>query len=271
VQREILRSKVEAWMPTVKGFLGTLRDITLQYTPPKTANEHIASGMEEFGIEVRILNSKGEVLKHYMIGGVTPGENGTYAKLVGSDQPFVVHKKFSEGGLRKQFDRSVEEWRNRFIFQEEWDEISKVSVDYPKFPSRSFVIQKENEDAYAVTRPGEPLGSSKLKLRRGEAEAYLMHFEEVGIESFENNHKQRDSILQIDPFVSLTLLKEDGERKWLKLYPLNHVTGEIDLSEGYVNSGQLFRFLGDYSSGDFIMIQHFTIGETLRKYDDFKK
>ncbi len=265
----MLNDSIECWVPVVKGFLGSLRDMRVAYTPPSTANSKVLKDLETFGIDVKIFDKDQELIQAYTIGGVTPDERGTYAKKPDSDQCFVLHIPYQEGSLRRRFNLEISEWRNRFIFQEQWDEISKVTVDYAHYPDRSFVLTKEDKAEYSVMRPGENSLQTKRSISKGRAEAYLMHFEEIGIEAFENQYKKRDSVLTLQPFASVTLEKDDGEKKWIKLYPIHPQTGEVDVSEEHARTTQLFRFFGHFSSDDFVLIQHFTIGNALRSYSDF--
>ncbi|MDX1685262.1 MAG: DUF4340 domain-containing protein [Saprospiraceae bacterium] len=263
-----LNDTMEIWKPTVSIILQTLRDLEVKYTPPKAALPGFRKDIDEFGIHVKVYNVQEDLMTAFSIGGVTPGEDGTFVLKEGSDQPFVVGIPYQEGTIRNRFFVDEEEWKNRWIFREDLESINKVSVDYSKFPQHSFVLERQDENEYAIARPNEEdLGEAPKILNRGKAEAYLMAFEKVGIEAYENSYKKRDSIRALPHFARITV-ETDSEVKWLKLYPINHKTGEVDLSKDFATSGQLFRYLGDYSSGDFVLIQHLTIGDALVTYSD---
>lgn len=260
---------LEVWGPTMQTLLGTLRDMRIEYTAPKAAKEKIQSDIAKFGVEVVALDDSGQELMAFTLGGVTPGENGTYAIKKGYDQAFVVGIPYQEGTIRNRFYINEEEWKNRWIFREHLKDIEKVTVDYPFFPSRSFVMERLGEDEYRIGRlEGESDVTDLQQVPVGTAEGYLMQFKEIGIEAYENAYKKKDSIRSLQPLVTLTVATRDTQ-KWIKLYPINHETGEVDLSEEFLAKGQLFRFFGDYSSGDFVLIQFFTIGDALKKYADF--
>ena len=140
-----VNDSVKAWLPVVQGFLGTLRAMRVSYTPTSKTNAKVKKDIEEFGIDVEIKDRSGNVIQSYSIGGVTPDERGTFALKPGTDQSFVIYIPYQEGGLRRRFTRDVEEWRNRFLFEEKWEEISKVTVSYSHMNDKSFVIQKDDK------------------------------------------------------------------------------------------------------------------------------
>lgn len=259
---------LEIWGPTMITLLSTLRDMKVDYTPPKAVLNKVKKDIEEIGIEVLVYDESDELMTGFTIAGVTPGEDGTYAVKKGFEQPFIVGIPYQEGTIRNRFLIQEEEWRNRWIFREPLETIKKVTVDYPAFPERSFVMERHSDEDYRISRLDSELSKNNTqKVSQGTAEGYLSYFERIGIEAYENKYKKRDSLLALPPLVTITVDAKD--EKWLKLYPINHEKGDVDLSKEFLSKGQLFRFIGHYSSGDLVLIQFFTIGDALRKFDDF--
>lgn len=264
----LMNDSMEIWDATMKIFLNTCKDLKVDYTVPRKSLERIKQDFKERGINVKILDKKGQVLNQYTVGKNLPGEDGTIAMKPGAKDAFIVGIPYQVGTVR---DRYIvkQDWKNRWIFREKLDDIKKVSVLYPSFPDRSFILEKVGRDEYNLSRPDNESVQSKPKtLKRGKAEAYLMNFEQIGIEAYENIHPKQDSIRGLEPYAIVNVDAKDG-KKWIKLYPINHTNGQVDTSPEFVNSGQLFRFFGDYSAGDFVLIQHYTIGDALRTYSYF--
>jgi len=268
--RWMINDSFPIFKPVIEVFLRTLRDIKVDYTPPKAALPVAQKDFEQFGIDVVILDKRGNVLQDYIIGGVTPDEKGTYARRPKSDNPFVLRIPFLEASIRGRFEVRPEEWRDRFIFQEKWDDIKSVTLEYPRARSSSFTLTADGSRFYVEALDGEH-SSERQAITRGQAEAYLMHFEKLGCEAYENDHPKRDSVTTLIPYCNLTLERKDGEVKWLKLYPINDMTGDVDLTRDYLNSGRLFRYLGEMHNEDFIFIQQFTIGKVLVPYRHFSR
>ena len=260
---------VLVWPPQMKTLLLSLESVAVDYTPPKALIPTMRKSFEEIGIQVIAYDKKGRELTNFVVGGVTPDERGTYGIKEGSDQPFILHIPLIEGGIRKRFDITAMDVKSRDLFLGPWTEVERVSVDYPHAPSSSFVVSKEGSE-YFVRPIGNEGGSEGRKITKGEAEAYLMHFERLGFEAFERRYAKKDSLRQLQPYATVTVKRDDEEPKWIKLYPISHLTGDVDLSQEFYDSGELFRYLGDVSNGDFILIQQLTIGKALRTYESFK-
>ena len=263
-----VNDSVLVWPPQMRTLLASLESVAVDYTPPKALVPTMKKSFEEIGIQVIAYDKKGRELTNFMIGGVTPDERGTYGIKTGATQPFILHVPLIEGGIRKRFDLTAMDVKSRDLFLGPWTGVEKVSVDYPHKPSSSFVLTKEG-DSYSV-RPIEQEGRSEgRRIGQGEAEAYLMHFERLGFEAFERRYPKKDSLRQLQPYATITVKRDGEDPKWVKLYPLSHVTGDVDLSQEFYKKGELFRYLGDVSNGDFILIQQLTIGKALRTYESF--
>ena len=98
-----------------------------------------------------------------------------------------------------------------------------------------------------------------------------MHFEELGFEAYENAHPKKDSIINLTPFASVTVEKEDGEVKWIKVYPWSGEIGMLDRSDEYLSKNEFFRYLAHTDDGDLILIQDLSIGHALKEYEYFFK
>jgi len=260
---------VLVWPPQARLLLGVLARLKVDYTPPKAMVSNMEQSFKDFGIEVYAYDKRNNELLSFILGGVTPGEDGSYAKRIGYDQPFVVVMPNRTGGVRSYFNFKMKDLKNRYLFKSEWDEVKRVSLDYPKAPNKSFVLEND-KGQYKISRFQKEGSSDSYKISKGRAEAYLMNFELLGFEAFENEHTKRDSISSLAPYASMTVELMDGTNKWIKLYPYDGMIENINLSEEFLNKGDFFRYLAPVSTGDFILIQQNNIGKTLKSYEYFK-
>ncbi len=258
----IYNGKYKARDGAMEILLQTITRINVNYIPPKAAEKNMIKDLVTDAVTVEVYNKKGERIKRYQIGGVTNDERGTFAIMDGAEQPYVVHIPGFVGQLRKRFLLGDDEWRDRYIFLEKPEEIQSVSVDYPTEKFQSFKLEKTGEAQFSVSplNPATPV--SRQPQRKGFAEAYIIQFEKLGAEAFENSHPDRDSIKLNVPFATVSLKKTTGEEKTVKFFPM-----EINLNdrgEQYVH-----RYFAETSSGDFMLVQDRVFQGVFRGYGYF--
>lgn len=264
----LVNDTVELWSPQLRQLYLAFGSLEVNYAPSKALLSTMQKSFKDHPIVARAYDKKGNELIGFILGGVTPDEKGTYAKRLDADNPFVIHIPGLQGNIRKRFSYKMKDLENRFFFEEEWDDINEVTVEYPRGFRTPFSLQK-NGRSYEVQKLKSEGKADPLKIKKGRAEAYLMHFERLGFEAFENQHKQKDSITALVPFATITMKKDDGETKWMKLYPFNDNVENIDLSDTYLGQGKFFRYLAHTHKDDLILIQDGTIGKTLEQYETF--
>ena len=57
-----------------------------------------------------------------------------------------------EGNLRERFLLKINDWRDRTIFQEDPEEIKKVTISYPRSSASGFILEQKGNRAYDVRR-----------------------------------------------------------------------------------------------------------------------
>lgn len=262
-QKWMFNKTIPARPTAIEQLLETMRKIKVNYVPPEAAEASMVKSIAAEGIKVETYDKDGKIIKVYYVGGVTPDETGTYMMMEGAEHPYVTHIPSLYGAVRVHYRMEADEWYDRTIFEEKPESIQSVSVEYPLQKSESFKIDKTGELEYAVTPFFSTTPVSKVPQKKGIAEAYLLNFEKLGVESHESNQALRDSITALIPFAILTLKKTDGSEKVVKFWPIEQIEQE--------ESGKIFniRYLAECSWGPFVLTQHQVFGPVFRGYNFF--
>ncbi len=252
----------------IENLLDAVSRIQVKYKPPVAAVENMIKELSSQGIKVELYDKNDKVLKTYYIGGGTADERGTHAIMEGAEQPYVTHIPGWEGNIRFRYNLVGEDWRDKTLLSFQNEDIASISIEYPKQKNKSFILKKESNQ-YEVTpfyeitpRINRPLSSSKI-------EAYLMGYENIIAEAFENENPVRDSILQLVPFSIIRLKNREAKETELKLYPIVPKGVIIDPKTGLQQYGQIERFFVEYNETDFMLTQNIVINKILWAYDFF--
>lgn len=231
--------------------LDAITRITIAYKPAQAAVPQMVKNLATEGIKVEIYDPSGKLLKVYYVGGATPDERGTFVIREGYDQPYVAELPGWEGNLRFRYNLRGEDWRDRSVFAEDPDAIRWVSIEYPRQRNMSFRLEKK-QGSFEVTPfyPNTP--RSTRPMRPGAAEAFLVGFEQLGAEAFENDYPYQDSIRQMLPFAEIAMGYAQGGEKKVRFYPLSNPAD----SAGIPANGETERFFAATDRGDFLLVQN---------------
>ncbi|TVR87616.1 MAG: DUF4340 domain-containing protein [Saprospirales bacterium] len=248
-----------------------IRDLEVRFIPPRASYTNIVQTIASLGIKVEIYDTRDNLMKSYYIGGVTNDEKGTHFLMEGSEQPYVMHIPYWSGSLRARFDLRADHFRDRAIFNERIRDIEKIEVKYPFQQDESFVIEREGETSWGV-RPLDPDMPRITRTRHpGLVESYLRNYRRVGVEGFENQHPQKDSILSSDPFAKISLTRNNGDvvsytlyQRFPELIPGPFAAAEFDATEF-----QLRFYVHSAQRDDFMLAQYFVLRDILWGYSWF--
>jgi hypothetical protein len=258
----------------IENLLDAIQRVEIDHIPAKAAVQNIVRNLAGEGIKVELYESGAKPIKTYYVGGGTSDERGVYMIMEGFDQPFVCHIPGWEGNLRYRYNLRGDDWRDKTVFAEDPEQIQSLSIEYPKQKNRSFTLERKGgsfviQPFYSTT----PL--IRAAYREGSAEAFLIGFESLVAEAFENSTPAKDSVRQLVPFSIITLTNTRGKRTWAKLFPIFPDTDlALDPKTGqWVGADGLTveRYFVDHSSGDFMLIQDRVFRKVLRGYEYFWK
>lgn len=263
--------KYEANENVMKNLLDAITKIEMQYIPANAAVPNIVKNLATEGIRVDLFDRSGDKIKSYYIGGSTPDERGTFAIMEGAEQPYVVHIPHWVGNLRFRFNLKYDQWRTRKLFEEDIDQISLVSVEYPTQRNNSFVLERKG-DGYQVG-PYYETGQAVREVPRGRAEGYLVKLEEGYVSAYFNAAvEEKAALIRRIPFATLRIERKDGSEMAMKIFPrasreFDALDPNTDAAVSQMREEGFNLLLND--DADFATAQNPTIQPLLISYDSF--
>ncbi len=236
----LLNDKYVARQGAVKNVLEVIENVEMKYIPPKAALESITRDMAKNGIKVELYDSADRNIKTFYVGGMTNDESGTHFIMEGSDQPYVMHLPYWNGGLKYRFLMDNEDWRDRHLIQEDPEDITMVRLIYPKQQGKGFDIRKQGS-SYYLQSDGE-----KQKVDASVVMSYLDDFTEPVAEAYHNDKINRDSFLSLIPFALLEYATTDQDTHRASFHPI------AQLDDGF---SKVERMYVGTSQGDFLLVQ----------------
>ena len=263
-----LNDKYRAQMSGVNNVLDAISRVDLKYRLPRQAVRNALDDIVTNSVKVEIYHKNGEKLRSFYIGGVDMDGQGTYMMMENSNEPYVTHIPNFIGTLKPRFFTDELDWRDRWIYQFEPEDIKEISMDYPLQTSKSFKISRENGTykvypLYSVT-PRLPQTADK-----GLVEAFLTGFKALGAEGFETNYPKKDSVKAVTPFVIMSIKDKNDVVKSLRLHPIVTVDPQGTVQTNSLGTALIERYFAEVSDGDFLMVQHFVFEKTFWAYESF--
>ena len=267
----LLEGKERVRQNAMANLLDAVTRIQVEYKPPQAAEEHMIKDLAANGIKVEIYDSKEKLLKAYYVGGSTQDERGTFAIMEGSENPYVTHIPNWSGNLRFRYNLTGDDWRDKTLLNHEEADIARITIEYPKQQDKSFKLTKsgrniEVQPFYDITPSiNRPFNQASLQ-------AYVLKFEKVVAEAFENDNPVKDSIRNNLPFSIITVEDQDGRSTKLELFPIFPKNTATDPKTGMplVNDA-VERYFVNRNDKDFMLAQHRLVREVLWAYESFFK
>lgn len=253
---------------TVSHLVNTIADMDMIFIPPKTSLSNVLRDMDDIGIDVTVFKN-GKKQKAFTVGANTLKNNGTYFLPEGSKQPYAMSLRSFDGTLRDRFNYKFEDWRDKTLIEVGPNEISKIKMVFPKSMKNSYEMNIKNGNADIT--PLDPFRTKfETKPVQSRVDAFLLGFDKIGAEGFDNNNPQRDSISKLTPFLDMTLDTKTGASIHYVFIPFR------DIIDPSVNTKDLddLQFVERYfvvnkKTNDFLVIQQRVFKEVLRSYGYF--
>ncbi|MEM1322452.1 MAG: DUF4340 domain-containing protein [Bacteroidota bacterium] len=267
----LYNGKYRARPDAMRNLLDAMRRVDVNYVVARAAVDNIVKDLATDGIKVEAYNKDNNKIRSYYVGGMTNDELGTYMIMEGANEPYVTHIPSWEGGLRARYQLKGEEWRDRHVFQEDVEQIESVSMEYPTQKSKSFKLMR-TEEGFDVSPFYEVTPRSQRPFKAGTPEAFLMGFESLIAEAFQNRNPERDSILRRIPFCNATVNYKDGQSRTASFYPVV----QYDASGKVITDYQVMaantaieRYHTLVNNDDFMLVQQRIFGKIFWPYDAF--
>ena len=211
-QEVSLEKKEEGWLiSNTDGFTADPKLVTTALDAVKKfTRENIASKNPEKqelfevtkkkGLEVKVSDVDENILAHFYIGKTGPDFFSTYLRKEGSEEVLL------EGGyVKSTFDKSVENWRDKTIFDFPAETISQLTL---KTPEDEIVLKKDENGDWQITKPEKCKARKEMVVNIGTTLASLKAIgfaEDYNLETY-----------QLDiPQIKITAILGDKEEKQL--------------------------------------------------------
>jgi Domain of unknown function (DUF4340) len=263
-----LNGTFRARKDAIENLLNSIARVELMYRLPRNAVEHVVKDIASEGRKVEIYDKNNKRLKSYYVGGSDADGYGTHMMLDGSNEPYVTHIPSFVGNLRVRYFTDVLDWRDRYLFRLSPDDIASVSVDYPLQKSKAFKLERDGKD-FNVTPFYDITPKISRPKTKGLVESYLLGYNKLGIEGFENGYAQTDSIKAALPFAIVTVKTVKGEERVFKFHPIvpKSIGGAVLVS--YDGKTTVERYYLEDSNGDLDLVQHGIFEKIFWAYEGF--
>lgn len=247
----------------------TLKRQEMRSFAPEKAKERVMNMMSTRGVEV-IVESDGDAVKHFYVGGNAPDLLGTYMMIKGSDGPYLVHIPGFNGFLNTRYFADPMLWRDRSIVGISADRIESLSLQYHREPEAGFAIEQSSVGTVAVRSwPG----NEPILFDSAAALGYLSEFGQIYFEGLITEEDRiwakKDSILGSEPVFTLRIEGAGDRDTELVAYYKKALPGTVN-EDGTPRSYDLDRFYALLNGQDFILIQNYALRRILRSRNYFK-
>lgn len=276
----ILNKKYSAQPEMTKELLYTLMYVTVRNPVPKTQHDNVVKDLASFATKVEVyakvyyidfwgikLFPYEKCVRTYYIGSATQDNTGTFMMMEDAELPFVVHIPGFRGFLQPRYSPRESDWRDHKVFRYTLPQIATVSVNYPQYPERSFLLT--NPDNLNFEIENKEIGKLK-QLDTVRVISYLNAFTDVRFESFLSDlaENTRDSIRRLSPFCIITVTDRKQVSNSISLIRIKVPEGSVNLM-GIPAEYDPERLYGIVNGKDLVLAQYFVFGSLMRYYSQF--
>ena len=259
--------------------LRTMQDLTVGYPVPLAARDNvlrrlatIARKVEIYQEEYRInlfnvirLFPHEKLTRTYYVGDATQNNMGTYIKMDGADQPYVVFLPNLRGFIYPRYSTDAADWRDHTIFKTPIQDFASVKIEFLEEPGESFIVETAVDGDFSLTTLNDGQAHAYDTLRMLQ---FVTAFKDLRFESVLNNKLDAE---YIDSLTSgpgahiITLREKDGDEFVVRTFRKGGIS-EIYDKEGTAlepfDLDRLYAFVND--ERDFVLIQYFVFDKALR-------
>lgn len=220
----MINGKYPARKDAIDLILKTFNLLEIKHPVSSGSRENIIRMMAGRHSYVRVYNRKGEFMKGYYVGMMTPDQRGTYMVLerpgVGRTEiPYVMTMKTFYGYLTSRFFTDEKDWRSRTLFQYTNLDFKRVEVLNHLYPERSFAIEYGGGNDLSMYEPADNTPIPVFDTVN--VKEYLLLYKKGSCETYDLAYEQHqiDSVLSLLPSFEIKVTANDPERsKHLRLY-----------------------------------------------------
>lgn len=238
--------------------LETIKRLEVSAPVPDTKLDKVLKDLSVSGVKCEIYQN-GELSKTYYIGGVTDDNTGTYMILEGSDVPFILRIPGFNGFLNVRYNTEINEWREKIIFNYQFQEIAKVKVEYPGNNNESFIAISNGDNTFNLTEiNGKPVGFrfDTIKVKEFISSCKFIGFEAYIMDSLQQF--KRDSLNKQPILSKYTIEDFKGKKKIFKTHYRQNINKYMD-DDGKLYDWDIDRLYGVIDDKEVVLLQYYII------------
>ena len=236
--------------------LNTIRDIEIQKPVPITHIEDVIKHLSTKGVKVEIYQEN-KLIRVYTVGGETPNQLGTYMFLQGSKEPYIMHIPGFNGYLSPRYGIQGSRinhriWRERTIFDLNFNEINNITLNHIQDPTLSFSLNLSPIELYNSN-------NRIIQNNKDKRFNFISNFKKLNCEAFKEDKKWK---LEKSTQLHELIVNNDTLRTFLI-----RESKEINKEDNF----NVKRMYATLNNGDLMLIQNYVFNKVLITINELRK
>lgn len=238
--------------------LETIKKLEVSAPVPDSKLDKVLKDLSVSGVKCEIYQN-GELSKTYYIGGVTDDNTGTYMIMEGSDVPFILRIPGFNGFLNVRYNTEINEWREKIIFNYQFNDIAKVKVEYPGNNTESFIAVSNGNNTFNLTElNGTPVSFrfDTIKVKEFISSCKFIGFEAYIMDSLQQF--KHDSLSKQPVLARYTVEDIKGKKRSFKTHYRQNINKYMD-DDGNLYNWDIDRLYGVIDDKEVVLLQYYII------------
>lgn len=225
------------------------------------------------GTKVEVYEN-GQISKVYYVGNNTRDEMGTFFLMDKAEEPYVMHIPGFNGYVGGRYHYQLEAWRSKNIFNQKYEDIATIQVQWTADDAASFTIDNTGNDPVLIG--GGKMFTNNSEVNLNKIKSYLKLWENLSFEGFpiDLNAQKIDSISRTQPILTLTVTDKKGKTTKLRIHNKglkrdSNIQMDSDGNPLQFDIETFYAFIND-NNKEVVQIQDYIFGKVMKKISEFK-
>lgn len=275
----VLNGNIDANNIIVQTLLSTMKRMTVKAPVSIASHDNVVKRLASIAKKVEIyqdvyridffglkLFKHEKLTKVFYVGDATKNNLGTFMLMEGAKRPYIIYLPGFRGFISSRFSAMPDDWRTHVVFKNSLVDIKSLKIYFGENDSLGFNIEVfDAMGNYKITRllNGETLKTfDTLKVLN-----LITSFADLRYETRLNNlftPQRIDSIINSPSKYEITLVDNDGESTFIKIFNKNRAPEEITTEYDKLVPIDHDRMYGLINGGDdFVLIQYYVFDKIL--------
>lgn len=210
-----------------------------------------------------------KLVRTYYVGDNSQDNTGTFMLMKDADMAFICHIPGFKGFLQTRYSPLQKDWRDHGVFRYSIPDITSLSIDYPDFPERSFVLNNPDNENFEVVNSvmGKIVNLDTIRVIN-----YMNAFTDVRYETILTDMEdvKRDSLMRIKPFTIIEVRDRNNNIQKISLIRIQLPEGSTNIMGDPIEFDQE-RLFGVLNDNEIVIAQYFVFGPLMQEYFYFLK